>query len=615
MNIKKISHNSNIFNFNYKNKHYNQYTNLVNNKANLNYTFLLPNNNVFYTFGERNRSIVNAIKELVLIDFSSEQIAKRLNLPESKVAYIIEKYNLQPLDPVSSEEGNNVSPAEKKPEPVKERNEVISELDKKVLRHFRNPNNSSDSIRQFCWDNNIFEFIYNDIVQKHISAEEIEELNNLKKQKQKEILEKRKQKAEIQKQKSETQKKNQVSSDINEKILEHFRDPNNGRFSIKQFCTENNISYQQYYYVVKGNISVEEIEKIKQRKKEIQKQKIQQQNLQNKLAKEKQTLSELDKKILEHYKNPNNETGSIKQFCEENNISTNKYYIVIKANTTVEERKNLKILKEKIKKEKVETEKIQKKQERLDNLKEKILELFRDSNNGYDVIVKFCKENNINVYEYDNIVRENISSEEINKLNRQRIEKHLSPQKQKMQEKLEILAHYRNPNNGTDFIKQFCEEHNISKSKYVSIVKRNIPVEERKKIIKQRAEIEKNKKQNLNTILKPERAISSRTEILPSYDRDRLINISLQANASKAEIDEANKKLKENISDNIVFLIKKLIVINIGKYGVQYYMHNDSLGKREESFNKNEEYILEFTSDRKNAYKTFIDKLIERHKV
>ena len=44
-------------------------------------------------------------------------------------------------------------------------------------------------------------------------------------------------------------------------------------------------------------------------------------------------------------------------------------------------------------------------------------------------------------------------------------------------------------------------------------------------------------------------------------------------------------------------------------------MHNDSLGKREESFNKNEEYILEFTSDRKNAYKTFIDKLIERHKV
>ncbi len=86
----------------------------------------------------------------------------------------------------------------------------------------------------------------------------------------------------------------------------------------------------------------------------------------------------------------------------------------------------------------------------------------------------------------------------------------------------------------------------------------------------------------------------------------------------KNEIDNANNRLKAAFPQDIVFWIKDYDVINYGqpseKYVVKYRIYRSLDGKKVGYFGTNETYTLEFQAARRYAYSNFIEELIRKHK-
>ncbi len=432
----------------------------------------------------------------------------------------------------------------------------LSEIDKKILEHFKNPNNGYGSRGQFCKENNIPKYKYNYVIQENIPYEEIEKIR---------------------------QQKVRPLTELELKILEHFRNPNNGSRSVMQFCKENNVKPKKYYDIVEKNIPYEEREKIKRQKREIEKA--------------NKPLSELDKKILEHFKNPSNGYGSMVQFCKENNILPYKYTMVIQANISKEE---IKILKQHKKSFGISITPVS-----VTSLKEaqnpKNGNTFSTNDTSDDEFEKIYISSLERVNNYSIQVKEEINNKlALPDVSQGDVEEKIQFLERLKQEVVDKRINYQ----------EDTREYKILKSliSYIDI-----------KIKNTSQKINRFNKKLGSTSLPNSKWLNEDDFKNKLFSHEKLLRESLREECEQSEIDKATAKLKQAFPEECVIFIEDYDTMrtnnpNEQKYTVYGKFYESTGGRKHGQFGTRKKFLIEFFSDRKHAYKNFTDSLILNRK-
>ena len=372
----------------------------------------------------------------------------------------------------------------------------------------------------------------------------------------------------------------------------------------------------------------------------------------------KKPLSAIDQKILEHYRNPNNGYGSVSSFCKENNFSATKYNFVVKKFTSVEERKELE--KQKIEFAKKRREE-QKKNKPLSKIDSAILEDYRNINNGFGSIGEFCRKNGISAVKYNNVLRERLSWEEIEQIRQQKYKTHTKFNKPASSKSVSSNSNaFPSEDNifvsSLERINTYClqvkeEIGDITDRPIASQVDVDEKIQALKDIknevsvkIRNYPEISKEYKilhdliSQLDTKIK---MISKQIEkfnrikgssSLPNvtwlqeedfenklFSHQKLLNESLVEHCEQSEIDDANNRLKEAFPEECVIFIEDYDTMRTNKPSEQKYtvygrFYESNNGKKYGQLGTRKKFVIEFFSDRKHAYKNFIDNLISNKK-
>ena len=306
----------------------------------------------------------------------------------------------------------------------------------------------------------------------------------------------------------------------------------------------------------------------------------------------------------------------------------------------------------------IQNEKIKKADKPLSEIEQKILEHFRNTINGFGSIKKFCRENNISTAKYNSVVRENISKEEREKIRQQKYKTHTTfNQPTSSQISSSSSKTFYNDDNifvsSLEKINTYClqvkeeitdimdrpvasesdAEEKVQTFKdiknEVSVKIRNYPENSKeykilqdlisqldKKITIASKQIEKFNRIKGSSSLPNVTWLNEEDFERKLFSQQKILNVSLIEHCEQSEIDDANNRLKEAYPEDCVIWVEDYDTTNTNNPNEQKYtlygrFYESQNGKKYGQCGTRKKFVIEFFSDRKHAYKTFIDALIE----
>ncbi len=476
---------------------------------------------------------------------------------------------------------------------------ISDEMKQKILEHHSSDRGYGD-IKKFCLQNGIRINQYNSVVNNS--------LHGLAKKQNKEAS-----------QENISEKKHsgkpQLSPELKELIIEHYKTKRTVPGAVRQFCSEHNIKMYQYSNVVYTKLNPEERAKIQEEVKKI--------SLQRKAEKErlKQERKQKFEELLQAKARAKAEEQ--KFLSRQREISKIKLGIsatkqeMLHAKKLAEQSDNSVVREKNLSRAEALEEKIKKLQEKITCIENGLpFSEPETSEQGYSLFSSYSEKS------LENICKLNSADEKSIRGKRKEFYDYIYTQKNDILRVMRKNAHGKsnleNMKNSFEKIKAELEEE---MAKYTENSSEMYTLQRLIAFVNNKLERVKSK---LDIKVMTQTSLLNQTWLTQEdfknklFGHKKLLRVSLDAYADKKEIDGINEKLKQTFPQDIVFWIKDYDVINYGqsseRYEVKYRIYESTDGGKNGYYGAYKTYTLEFASDRKNAYKTLIEKLIEKHK-